>query len=138
LVDCKTNVIVAKGKGKMNTFWLLPKENASDADYNELKGFTAKSKSSSEKNGPSKVLETTSIPSKTQASPKIFRLVDWNVDVLKRLLKLIVAKRMAQQHMGISTRNGMNVYFKKCTQPSRQVEPGKFPQRAGTRGIGIL
>ena len=35
------------------------------------------------------------IPSKSQLSPKIKRLVEWNVDVLKRLLKLIIAKRIA-------------------------------------------
>jgi hypothetical protein len=93
----RQDVVVAKGKGEMKTFWLLPKEKVSDADYNELKALTAESNSSSKKTATATVLETAIIPSRTQVSPKISRLVDWNVDVLKRLLKVIVAKRAAQQ-----------------------------------------
>jgi hypothetical protein len=62
----RQDVVIAKGKGEMKTFWLLPKENVSDAVYNKLKVLTARSKSSSKKTATATVLETAIIPSRTQ------------------------------------------------------------------------
>eukprot|EP00934_Nitzschia_sp_Nitz4_P008929 Nitzschia sp. Nitz4//scaffold100_size80364//3224//7079//NITZ4_005332-RA/size80364-augustus-gene-0.10-mRNA-1//-1//CDS//3329532058//8919//frame0 len=80
----RTEVVVAKGKGEMKTYWLLPKENSTAADFN----FEP----------PAAQIEPKAqfiniIPARSESSPKIQRLVEWNVDVLKRLLKLIVAQR---------------------------------------------
>jgi hypothetical protein len=44
---------------------------------------------------PETVMES-AIPEKTALSPKMLRLVDWNAEVLQRLLKLIIAKRSAR------------------------------------------
>jgi Adenylate and Guanylate cyclase catalytic domain len=96
-VVAREGSVVAKGKGEMNTYWLLPKDTSNPEEFtrdvkdqtNALKGETKLAP------GDAPGIDQT-IPVQTQISPKVSRLVDWNVDVLKRLLKLIVAKREAQ------------------------------------------
>jgi class 3 adenylate cyclase len=73
------DVVIAKGKGEMTTFWLSVKGGSGSDNL--------------EKN------DTTSIPSQMEVNPKTVRLVLWNVDVLQRLLKLIIAKRNAETNL---------------------------------------
>lgn len=89
----RNDTIVAKGKGEMQTYWLLSeiemesgtnpenaKETAALPGVNAMQPRLAKTAMN--------VLDPeSSLP------PKIKRLVDWNVDVLKRLLKQVVIKR---------------------------------------------
>jgi hypothetical protein len=75
--------IVAKGKGELVTYWLEIKPNSK----------VCQSSRSSE-SGPG--IETTSAPrqkSMTSVSEKTKRLVDWNSDVLRRLLQEILISR---------------------------------------------
>lgn len=93
--------MVAKGKGEMQTYWLLPKENSLAADFNE---------EVAEENELLKSSKIASIiPPKSHSSQKIQRLVDWNVDVLKRLLKLTVAKRNAQEQKTIANPDALAI-----------------------------
>jgi hypothetical protein len=74
----RDDVVIAKGKGKMTTFWLTVKDRrARDEAENDAK-------------------QLASIPSQMELSPKIVRIVQWNADVLQRLLKLIIAKRTSE------------------------------------------
>jgi hypothetical protein len=93
-IVAREDTVVAKGKGEMKTFWLLPKDSTNPEEFSR----DVKEQTSALKGGitiPPSVTSTIDhgIPQQTPMSPKVARLVEWNVDVLKRLLKLIVAKR---------------------------------------------
>ena len=99
-VKQREDKVQAKGKGEMTTFWLSLAENSSSGDAQSSCGdsfgggmlLDAPDKNRSTKmnkqNG-SERLEAyrTYLPDKNQ------RLVEWNVDILLRLLKQIAAKR---------------------------------------------
>ena len=93
----RNETIVAKGKGEMQTFWLVTNE---ELESNET-GDTTKSAPLPIVKAMQPRLGSTAVnildPEST-LPPRIKRLVDWNVDVLKRLLKQIVAKRNASSN----------------------------------------
>ena len=84
----QTAVVVAKGKGEMQTYWLeiAPKDSHSTSDRK------SSSSASSGTSDDHKMLDEAA-PIKLAQDPKTARLVDWNVDVLLRLIKLIVSRR---------------------------------------------
>jgi len=94
----RDETVVAKGKGEMQTYWLLTEEelaNGAKTDEAPAKGaaplpIVKAMQPRIGANAKKNVLDPeSSLP------PRIKRLVDWNVDVLKRLLKQVVAKRNA-------------------------------------------
>jgi hypothetical protein len=100
----RDDLVHAKGKGELKTFWLICKDASGGSEKSgggtpasdvrpSIKDLTSLKKSNPEI--PGTVMKST-IPEKTELSPKMLRLVDWNVDVLQRLLKLITAKRSAR------------------------------------------
>ncbi|CAJ1964592.1 unnamed protein product [Cylindrotheca closterium] len=95
-MERRNDTIVAKGKGEMQTYWLL-----SEA---EMKSGGGESKTAKEAAAlpvvhamqPRLAKQSMNVlDPESSLPPKIKRLVDWNVDVLKRLLKQVVAKRNA-------------------------------------------
>lgn len=98
--------VEAKGKGKLQTYWLLLKDDASGCGLSvgDLSGSDGEGS-----DGPNDNQAATPIPQEitrgnnlkaqcaddVELPPKIERLVKWNVDVLTRLLKQVVAKRNA-------------------------------------------
>jgi class 3 adenylate cyclase len=96
-VKKRTDTVVAKGKGEMQTFWLQTHEEmaASTGENSNNAAFLPVVKAMK----PRLASNVTNIldPEST-LPPRIKRLVDWNVDVLKRLLKQIVAKRNASSN----------------------------------------
>ena len=99
----RDDLVVAKGKGEMKTYWIVPKDGAT---YSEKGGQAGAEHGSKDRSSLPKHVDDLSkpgpsvdgIPSSTVVSSKVMRLVDWNVDVLQRLLKLIIAKRSARAH----------------------------------------
>ncbi|EEC43180.1 predicted protein [Phaeodactylum tricornutum CCAP 1055/1] len=99
----REDTIVAKGKGELNTFWL------SVGDVGKGRSTTDTTHSSDDVLAPNNYnssvaldsLMTTSAESDQQVynlvSNKTSRLIDWNVDVLSRLIKQIVARRKASK-----------------------------------------
>jgi hypothetical protein len=82
----RNDIIVAKGKGEMQTYWLELTNRAGD-------GVSTTDASS---NGSASVSGEVEAPDMTGVhDAKTMRLIDWNVDVLLRLLKQIVARRNA-------------------------------------------
>ena len=79
-------MVVAKGKGEMQTYWLdiAPKDSDSKSDR---KGSSNASSGTTD--------EITVIDEAAPIKPmqETTRLVAWNVDILLRLLKLIVSRR---------------------------------------------
>lgn len=94
----RTDTIVAKGKGEMQTYWLLTDKEIESGINVEASNSKTSAPLPIVKALQPRLAKTTMDVLDPEASlpPKIKRLVDWNVDVLKRLLKQIVAKRNAE------------------------------------------
>jgi hypothetical protein len=97
----RTDTVMAKGKGEMQTYWLLTEEEMAAGTTAE-DGTKAAPLPIVKANAP-RLANTAAdmFDPESTLPPRIKRLVDWNVDVLKRLLKQIVAKRKAlgKEHM---------------------------------------
>jgi class 3 adenylate cyclase len=110
--------VFAKGKGEMNTFWLMPRSETNPNGKESV--VTSSTASTSEKSVEAvedldipedvEVIETSSHGGrgiqdshiwgdptlevqKATSRDKLERLVDWNVEILLRLLKMIVVRR---------------------------------------------
>ena len=81
--------ILAKGKGELTTFWL-------EDDFHKKRKHSGGSLESSRVDDTASTDESScshwDSPFPVLSSGKVSRLVDWNVDVMSRLLKQIVAK----------------------------------------------
>jgi hypothetical protein len=95
-------VVVAKGKGEMRTYWLDidPNDlgvglisNHTSTYFDETNGDGSSSDGSFGSHTSSS--EDGQLGAQPAVSAKLSRLIDWNVDVLLRLLKSIVARRQA-------------------------------------------
>jgi class 3 adenylate cyclase len=107
-VTLREDKIIAKGKGEMQTYWLELGGGSTNAPPEATTGFTSYTMDvcdqikkmvndvESSHNGPedSPVAETRK-ELKPVCSDKVLRLVGWNVEVLLRLIKQIVARRQA-------------------------------------------
>ena len=99
----REDLVHAKGKGELKTFWLICEDAAGGSERNggtptsdvRCSTMALTSLTTSNPEIPETVVES-AIPEKTELSPKMLRLVDWNAEVLQRLLKLIIAKRSAR------------------------------------------
>jgi class 3 adenylate cyclase len=104
----REKAVEAKGKGILQTYWLLLKDEATGAasscgsmcgaeeDTHEHQATTSIPKAIAQ-DAPNLKAETADELEKS-LPPKIQRLVKWNVDVLTRLLKQVVAKRNAMSN----------------------------------------
>jgi class 3 adenylate cyclase len=96
-VKPRADIVEAKGKGKMQTYWVdivkrsdgrsTVSSDESRTSYNDTSPFTAANLDENALMGDDKVQRL--------MSDKTNRLIDWNCDVLIRLLKQIVAARDA-------------------------------------------
>ena len=94
----RTETIVAKGKGEMQTYWLLTNEELASGVVGEDVSKTAAPLPIVRANAPRIASAATdALDPESTLPPRIKRLVDWNVDVLKKLLQKIVAKRNATE-----------------------------------------
>jgi hypothetical protein len=87
----REDVIVAKGKGALQTYWLTPKhETRSNYQASTQGGGETTTSSDAD------MIETEAEAlnaSRTVACKKMQRLIDWNCELLLQLLKKIVARR---------------------------------------------
>jgi hypothetical protein len=100
----REQTVEAKGKGKLQTYWLLPQNEVTSStiaagDHSEI---AIEDKEAPKAPIPDTIsstllnLSTATVEEIEAALPlKVQRFVRWNVDVLMRLLKQIVAKRNA-------------------------------------------
>jgi class 3 adenylate cyclase len=90
----RNETVVAKGKGEMQTYWLLTDEELALGTSAEDVGKSAAPLPIVKANAP-RIATLDMLDPESSLPPRIKRLVDWNVDVLKRLLKQIIAKNDA-------------------------------------------
>ena len=79
----RESTVTAKGKGEMQTYWLLSRAEQQAMEDNDLKG----AKRVSQFSKPLKQTRASSLDGKDA------RLIEWNVRILRDLLKQIVAAR---------------------------------------------
>lgn len=97
----REDTVVAKGKGQMKTFWLVPSGFQPEQYKDKISNISTVSKSMSER-----VQEVSAIPKLAAENTRLLRLVDWVVDVMKRLLIQIEAKRQIEKR-GIPREDNM-------------------------------
>jgi hypothetical protein len=87
----RDDVVVAKGKGALQTFWLTPKHESRPKDHssNPEGGEVTTTLDQNEVESEGKAL----MAKRTAAGMKVQRLIDWNSELLLQLLKKIVARR---------------------------------------------
>jgi class 3 adenylate cyclase len=89
-VETREDIIVAKGKGALQTYWLILDPSKSTGAETS-KSDTAQSGT---QNGASLSGQNTDLPTpQSEAAKKMQRLIDWNCDLLLQLLRKIVAQR---------------------------------------------
>jgi len=81
-LHARDEMVEAKGKGLLITYWVEPKMGVASSTCTTT-DLTAVSKAS--------VLDEAQVP--RRVSSQMERLINWNIDVLERLLKKIVARR---------------------------------------------
>ena len=101
-LHAREEMVEAKGKGFMVTYWVEPKT--------EVASSTCAS-SDLEISVRADVLEESQLPPRV-SNPTV-RLINWNIDVLERLLKKIIAR-----HVSLNRRSGVKVNWKRIKRNS--------------------
>jgi hypothetical protein len=103
-VEERKNTVQAKGKGELQTFWLQIKKASGKSTTSRSSAGDDKSQASDRDDDDDVQLKTTArndlsaiipVSHKSADEEKVQRLVEWNSDVLCRLLKQVVARRQA-------------------------------------------
>ena len=101
-VKSRTDIIQAKGKGALETFWLDTQLRSSPSVESEGKEGSPppspEARVSSDRDR--KFLEAGLKPEAPSNDEKLNRLIGWNTDVLGRLIKQIIARRNAAIKLG--------------------------------------
>jgi hypothetical protein len=87
-VTLREDKVVAKGKGKLQTYWLNVKNDAAVSAHSSEESGSSQGFDIAE-NGPVKRTVVSTLTAKEN------RIVDWHVDLIRRLLTNIVAHRQA-------------------------------------------
>lgn len=94
-IHLRDQKIVAKGKGEMQTYWLALEESRSDTQSSADISVRSSEEDGEEENQEPEVVQPEESKAFTISNSRTTRLIEWNVDVLLRLLKQIVARRRA-------------------------------------------
>ena len=93
-LEKRADQVYAKGKGKLETYWLtLSDKSKSDRESNSKKSDSTPLVQGPEKDDP---VQAAKLFTKKMESDKAQNLIRWNVEVLARMLKQIVASRQME------------------------------------------
>jgi Adenylate and Guanylate cyclase catalytic domain len=92
-VKKREHLITAKGKGELQTYWLIGKDESNDDSKTTKPKSMKMSSLESSHNFGDEPLVVVQPASETMIEDKETRLIGWNVEILGRLLKQIVAMR---------------------------------------------
>jgi len=101
----REDLIEAKGKGKMQTFWIEPTSGPLSQSENTISSGMEHSETSDR---DSDLLAA-------QDTAKIERMVAWNVDLLSQLLRRMIARR---NDLGLERKRSFDVIIKKLEEDS--------------------
>lgn len=123
----RDQMVTAKGKGKLQTYWLMTKEeeaalkvstHGSGPIVADMNGAVSKSSSGIQPDMSLDLRNNTLEEIENLLPVKTRRLCQWNVDVLTRLLKQVVAHRLASDD---TTRDWENELSKREKDIRRQI-----------------
>lgn len=113
--DCwiapRQELIMAKGKGELQTYWVNPETKATSSKYSTEHSSVG--------------YDSARVNLSPSLSPKSMRLIKWNVETLAQLLKQIAASR----HVGASSVGDSQEYDTHMLNSSRQQRRMKFQRK---------
>ena len=96
-ISARKDKIVAKGKGEMETFWLLTREKTATVSTHpgsrNKKGESNSEEDNEELDNNDLLVTSAAIPELVVRNEKFQRMIDWNSEILLQMLKTIVASR---------------------------------------------
>ena len=133
-LELRSDIIVAKGKGALQTYWLTPDARG------KVEESTPQEESGAEKLDPKTEAE---LKAKKAKEMKEQRLVDWNCELLLQSLKKIVAQRnseMKRRHSkSASSKYGVKIMEKKVGDVGQALSEVQeiiaLPENAGKTSI---
>jgi hypothetical protein len=113
-LEKRPDLVEAKGKGKLQTYWVDPpsrsgSDNGGDTSHSSLSSVT----------DALHILGLGGARSAISAE-RLERLIDWNVDAFTCLIKRIVARRRANSSKLADSKGDMSM-FPLCTKPRSEV-----------------
>lgn len=104
-IQLREDVVIAKGKGALETFWLITRENKSsdfDSTGHSVSGHSMSSYDEDEQRDVGLEEQYTDLtlqkpPKESPEYLKVQRLIDWNCELLLQLLRKIVARRRSDK-----------------------------------------
>lgn len=102
-IQKRSDMISAKGKGDMQTYWLVGSDRAISGDSSSLHSSTSIGEVSnqSEQESRDSVLGTNAAAQALAADAKTQRLIDWNVESLLHLLRKVVIHRRSSTESNV-------------------------------------
>ena len=92
----RADIVYAKGKGALKTYWLVDEKGSSDTRSNDGVNTAGSTIQSAPIHIESKA-DRTEVADRQEIDSKTERLINWNVDVMWRLLKKVVARRISHE-----------------------------------------
>ncbi|GKY99150.1 hypothetical protein MPSEU_000870500 [Mayamaea pseudoterrestris] len=120
-VTPREEVVVAKGKGVMSTFWLTFKADTAVSSSGGSSKSGDDADDDDDCDAPVALKEDYQVSN--LVSDKIARLIEWNCEVLIRILKQIAARRLATAHLEVSDQTANeNAYMQADTAVIEEVK----------------
>lgn len=91
-ISARKDKIVAKGKGEMETFWLLTRERSA-APAGTRVNNTNEEQTENDNNRDDLLIISAPVPELVIKNEKFQRMIDWNSEILLQLLRAVVASR---------------------------------------------
>jgi class 3 adenylate cyclase len=96
-IQPRQDLVIAKGKGEMQTYWLEVKGEAAASVVPSITGRGNGSSDDQQVLAGNSLRSISSVEKKTRLSEKVMRMVSWNTDLMSGLLEEMVARRSATQ-----------------------------------------
>jgi class 3 adenylate cyclase len=97
--------VFAKGKGEMTTYWLSIKKEGNAATSSASDSGTVEIEDDGVANAESFEISHNDKRAQTLSSEKTIRLIEWNCDVLLRLIKQIAARRISTFRQSLKSKS---------------------------------
>lgn len=82
----RSDLVEAKGKGKMETYWINTSRSATGGNHSDMASFSAESSAAASSEGD-------------VMNDRTHRLIDWNVQILRRYVVQIIRRRLTTTKM---------------------------------------
>ena len=117
-LEKRADQVYAKGKGKLETYWLtLSEKSASGRGSNSKKSDNSVTRSP----GKDDTIDAAKVFTKRLESDKAQNLIRWNVEVLTRMLKQVVASRQLETGSSVKDTSAPKLKIPQNQHPLHEV-----------------